>query len=155
MDHIAARVGWVAITAARLETVIGMIVVQLLGNDRSEELRGRSWSYVYDDAKKAYRELRAAATESGDTQAVEAWASFTDLLHEANKAMAQRHYVLHAVWTADADVITKDGASFAFRRHGVRDENEWSLDDLWKLAEHINDLHQRSLVELARLVTPE
>jgi hypothetical protein len=68
--------------------------------------------------------------------------------------MTQRHHVLHAVWTADADVITKDGASFAFRRHGVGDENQWSFEDLWKLAEHINDLHQRSLAELARLVTP-
>ena len=63
--------------------------------------------------------------------------------------------MLHAVWTADPDVITRDGASFAFRRRGVRDENEWSLDELWKLVDHINDLHQQSLAELARLVTAD
>jgi hypothetical protein len=49
-----------------------MIVAERLGNDRSDELLGRSWSYVYDDAKRAYRELRAAATETGDTHAAEA-----------------------------------------------------------------------------------
>lgn len=155
MDHIAMRVGWVAITAARLETVIGVIVVKLLGADRSDELLGRSWSYVYDDAKKAYRTLHAAVTERGDNDAAEACANFTELLHEANKAMTQRHHVLHAVWTADPDVITRDGASFAFRRRGVRDGNEWSLDELWKLVDHVNDLHQRSLAELARLVTAD
>lgn len=41
MDHIAARVGWVAITAARLETVVGLILVKVHGEEREGELLGR------------------------------------------------------------------------------------------------------------------
>lgn len=155
MDRIAIGVGWVAITAARLETVIGIIVVQVLGHERSDELLGRSWSYVYDDAKKAYRELQVTAVMRGDHDAAEACATFTMLLHEANEAMKQRHHVLHATWTADSDVVTRDGASFAFRRHGVRDEKEWSVEELWELVEHINDLHQGTIAELGRLITEQ
>jgi hypothetical protein len=33
--------------------------------------------------------------------------------------------------------------------------NEWSLDEFCKLVNHINDLHQRSLAELARLVAAD
>ena len=66
--------------------------------------------------------------------------------------MKQRHRVLHSVWTANSDVVTRDGASFSFRRRGQRDENEWSLEELWGLVEHINDLHQRTLAELSRLI---
>lgn len=63
--------------------------------------------------------------------------------------------MLHAVWTADPDIIERVGVSFAFRRLGARDQNDWSLDELWRLVGHINDLHQRSLAELARLITAD
>ncbi|MDT4926681.1 MAG: hypothetical protein QOG01_4394 [Pseudonocardiales bacterium] len=153
MDRIATCVGWVAITAARLETVIGVIVAHLLDEEGSAELLGRSWSRVYEDAKKVYRDLVASALHAGDDVSAEACESFTRLLHDANNAMTRRHHVLHATWTANRDVVTRDGASFAFRRHGAHDQKEWSLSELWELVEHINDLHQRTLSELARLVT--
>jgi inorganic triphosphatase YgiF len=155
MDHIAWSVGWVAITSARLEAVIGFIIVKVLGEDRSDEFLGRSWSYVYEDAKEAYRALHAAATERGDDKAAQVCANFTDLLHKANQAMQERHHVLHATWTANLDVITRDGASTALRRRGVRDQREWSLDELLNLVHNINDLHQRSLNELERLVAAD
>ena len=112
MDHIAMCVGWVAITAARLETVVGVITVQVLGHERSDELLGRAWSYIYDDAKKAYRDLHSKAVQIGDNISADACAAFTTLLHEANQAMNQRHQValavaengdgvLHSVWTAN------------------------------------------------------
>lgn len=153
MDRIAVCLGWVAITAARLETVVGLITVQVLGEDRGDELLGRSWAYVYDDAKKAYRDLHTRAVRTGNNLSADASAAFTTLLHEANEAMKQRHSVLHSVWTANSDVVTRDGASFSFRRRGKRDESEWSLEELWDLVEHINDLHQRALTELGRLIT--
>lgn len=45
-----------------------------------------------------------------------------------------------------------DGASTAFRSRGRRDGADWSLDDLWKLANDLNDLHQEALAELARQI---
>jgi hypothetical protein len=114
MDRIATCVGWVAITAARLETVIGVIVAYLLDEEGSAELLGRSWSRVYEDAKKVYRDLVASALHAGDDVSAEACESFTRLLHDANNAMTQRHHVLYATWTANRDVVTRDGASFAF-----------------------------------------
>ena len=60
--------------------------------------------------------------------------------------------VLHAVWTADPEVVRLDGASTAFRSRGRRDGADWSLDDLWKLASDLNDLHQEALAELARQI---
>jgi hypothetical protein len=60
---------------------------------------------------------------------------------------------LHAVWTAESDVVTRDGASLAVRTRGRRDGKDWTLYELWELASHINDLHQAALGELARVAT--
>jgi hypothetical protein len=58
MDQIAVRVGWVAITAARLETVVGLILVTVLGEEREAELLGRRWSDTYEDAKRTYSRMK-------------------------------------------------------------------------------------------------
>jgi hypothetical protein len=152
MDHIAARVGWVAITAARLETVIGVILVKLHGDEREAELLGRRWRDTYEDAKRTYAGLRDGAAASGDDEDAAACDRFADALGRANLLMQRRHHVLHAVWTADPEVVRLDGASTAFRSRGRRDGADWSLDDLWKLASDLNELHQQALAELARQI---
>jgi hypothetical protein len=152
MDHIAARVGWVAITAARMETVIGIILVKLHGEEREVELLGRRWRDTYEDAKRTYARLKDDAAVRGDGDDAAACERFADALSRANLLMQRRHHVLHAVWTADPEVVRLDGASTAFRSRGRRDGADWSLDDLWKLANDLNDLHQEALAELARQV---
>lgn len=150
MDHIAVRVGWVAITAARLETVIGLILVKVHGNERESELLGRRWRDTYEDAKRTYARLKDDAVARGDVDDAAACERFVEELGRANLLMQRRHHVLHAVWTADPEVVRLYGASTAFRSRGRRDESDWSLEDLWRLASDINDVHQMALVELAR-----
>lgn len=151
MDQIAARVGWVAITAARLETVIGLILT-VLGEERDAELIGRRWSDTYEDAKRTYSRLKDDAAARGDDADAAACERFAHALGRANLLMQRRHHVLHAVWTADPEVVRLDGASTAFRSRGRRDGADWSLDDLWKLAIDLNDLHQEALGELERQI---
>ena len=152
MDQIAVRVGWVAITAARLETVIGLILVKVLGEEREAELLGRRWSDTYEDAKRTYSRLKADAAARGDNADAAACERFVQALGQANLLMQRRHHVLHAVWTADPEAVRLEGASTAFRSRGRREEVDWSLDALWKLASDLNDLHQEALAELARQI---
>jgi hypothetical protein len=152
MDQIAVRVGWVAITAARLETVVGLILVTVLGEEREAELLGRRWSDTYEDAKRTYSRMKADAAARGDDDDAAACERFAHALGRANLLMQRRHHVLHAIWTADPDIVTLDGASTAFRSRGRRDGADWSLADLWKLANDLNDLHQEALAELARQI---
>lgn len=65
--------------------------------------------------------------------------------------MTKRHHVLHALWTANADVVELDGASSGFRRHGVTEEHHWTFEELLELAFELNELHQMALVEVARI----
>jgi hypothetical protein len=132
----------VAIPAARLETVIGLILVTVLGEDREAEPLGRRWSDRYEGAERAYSRLKAEAAARADDAAA-ACERFAQALGQANLLMQRRHHVLHAVWTADPAVVRLDGASTAFRSRGRRDGADWSLDDLWKLASDLNDLSSR------------
>jgi hypothetical protein len=148
MDEIALRLGWIAITAARLEHTVGIIVASRTGGgDRVADVMGRRWSDVYGEAKKLYRDL---ATQAGQGGAA-AFDGFYRLLIRANDAMTKRHHVLHALWTANADVVELDGASSGFRRHGVTEERHWTFEVLLALATELNDLHQLALGEVARI----
>ena len=104
---------------------------------------------VYGDAKKLYRNLGASASRSRDNAT--AFDEFYGLLIRANDAITKRHHVLHALWTANADVVELDGASSGFRRRGVTEEHHWMLEDLLALAIELNELHQLALAELAHI----
>lgn len=102
MDEIALRLGWIAITAARLEHTVGLIVTsRTAGKNSMADGMGRRWSEVYGDAKKLYRKLGTQASGAGTAAPFD---EFYGLLIRANDAMTKRHHVLHALWTADADV---------------------------------------------------
>jgi hypothetical protein len=97
MDQIAIRVGWVAITAARLETVIGLILVKVFGEEREAELLGRRWSDTYDAAKRTYSRMKDDAAAHDDDADAAACERFGRALDRANVLMQRRHHVLHAV----------------------------------------------------------
>jgi hypothetical protein len=99
-----------------------------------------------------YSRMKADAAARGDDDDAAACERFAHALGRANLLMQRRHHVLHAIWTADPDVVTLDGASTAFRSRGQRDGADWSLADLWNLANDLNDLHQEALAELARQI---
>lgn len=70
MDEIALRLGWIAITAARLEHTVGIVVASRTGGrDRMADVMGRPWSDIYEEAKKLYRNLDAQANQGASMTA--------------------------------------------------------------------------------------
>ena len=114
-----------------------LLVARAGEKPRFDEVMGGRWSDTYRELKSLYPEA------SGHP--------FREVLLGARDAMKARNHVLHAVWTANEDVVTRDGASTGFR-NGVVGERHWTIAEIHALAVRVNDLHQATLMEIAAVL---
>jgi hypothetical protein len=144
MNDIAVRLGWVAINASRVETLVAFLQVAL-GSDETA-IVGSPWSSNFEACKATYRRMCSHAEQRGDTTEAENCRLFVELLIELNSWMNDRHHVLHAIW--EQDPLLDPGTTLGLRRRGQRTSGEWPVERLDALNRYLHDAHQMVMIEM-------
>lgn len=146
MDDIATRLGWIAINASRVETLVAFLQVALGGSE--DELVGVPWRQSYESCKHTYRHRGDDAEQHGDHAEAESCRLFVSLLIELNSWMQDRHHVLHAIWEQDPSLAP--GAALGLRRRGQRISGDWPVERLDALNRYLDEASKMIMFEMGR-----
>jgi hypothetical protein len=141
LDRRARAVGLVAIRASRVEHVAAVLAVILIGTPRTAPmLLGSGWSHIRQALNQLLDELIEEATDDAERRQFDLpiYRQVVALLKRADRLMAQRGNVVHALWDASNNSSTI--VAMTIKRWGKESLKEWSLDEL--------DGLQRQLLEV-------
>jgi hypothetical protein len=139
--QVPASIGRVAIHAARVEHVAGILAVTLIGTERAAPVvMGSGWSST-KQALLVLLDERAARFDHGDRDdelEIEVCRKMQTLVRRADALMQDRSHVVHALWDWTAEDETAARTAMLIRKWGREKQSDWTINRIDKLAD---DLH--------------
>jgi hypothetical protein len=139
--QVPMAIGRVAIQAARVEHVAGVLAVTLIGTERAAPVvMGGGWSSI-KQALEVLLDERAVRFDSGgrnDKIEIEVCRKMQILVRRADALMRDCSQIVHALWDwTEADVAAARTAML-FRKWGREKRSEWTLDQMHGLADELH-----------------
>jgi hypothetical protein len=141
-DAVARAIGYIAMEAARLERIVGVLLFKLLCSPIGEPvMQGQPWAVTKQACLTLIDTHERRLFAPGDTRAVsDPLVNFRALLARADALMSDRHLVIHGSWYYAVDEDRVELTTYLARRWGKEHLRAWKLAELDQLRADLADV---------------